>query len=83
MNFRSIENQKSDDELSIGAETRDFLSQSMSEHKQEFFVSIRAYFVEACDYIKKFPLQTEFLTHAEVRDIMNRTNVSLVQYCTL
>ena len=77
LNFKDKSNQKCDDELSIGQDAKDFLSELCEENKTEFYECVRAYYSEACSYIiQKFPLEDELLTHAEVADISKRSTAS-------
>ena len=81
LDFKRLENQKEDHELSVGVETKEYLEAETSglsdEQKEEFYKHVREYFVVACEYIiQKFPLQDQFLTHAEVTDVTRREHVS-------
>ena len=83
VDFKKRENQKKDELLFVGHETNKLLKMASDDVKCVFFESIRAYYVEACSYIKsKFPLENELLTHAEVADISKRKTVAFdsVQY---
>ena len=45
--------------------------------QSEFFDSVRSYYVESCAYIlAKFPLEEEWLKHAEVVDVSRRRSTS-------
>ena len=77
IDFEKKENQKNDDELVIGRESSECLKDMDKEAKAEFFDSVRSYYVESCSYIvSKFPLQEEWLIHAEVLDMTKRKNAS-------
>ena len=61
----------------IGRVTTECLKDLDEEAKAEFFVSVRSYHVECCSYIvAKFPLQEEWLKHAEVLDPSRRKHAN-------
>ena len=67
----------------IGTKTRNYLNEckandSMSkDDRTEFFDSVRKYFITAADYIiDKFPLNKDFVKHAEVADVKIRNKVT-------
>ena len=66
-------------DLMIGAEARKFISERETNGLRqmridEFFSSIRTYFVTVCDYlIAKLPLQDEVLKRTEVAEISLQT----------
>lgn len=77
--------QKDDDDLSIGCAAKDLVKGLPVSEQQEFFTSVRAYFVKACDYfISSFPWQSETLKHAQVADVTKRdtTKFASVEYFT-
>ncbi|GBM87150.1 hypothetical protein AVEN_150835-1 [Araneus ventricosus] len=87
INFQKAKNQKSDDSLVVGSSARVLLQDSniTLEEKEEFFLSVRKFFVTACKYIiRKFPLQDEFFKHASVANIFKRQTADLqsVKYFT-
>lgn len=78
--YRERKYQKERDDIMIGSKTRAYLNECRenksigSESKTEFFDSVREYFCTAADYvIKKFPINKDFVIHAEVADIKNKT----------
>lgn len=72
--FKERANQKSDADLVIGSEAKDCLRDIEDDDvKYQFFDSVREYYVEGCSYIMaKFPIEEEWLKHAEVVDITKR-----------
>ncbi len=75
--YNVLENQKTDSDLILGYEVRNF----MSEHQftpiqlNNFYASVRKYFTTVCDYvIKTFPLSDELLQHASVANPRNRSH---------
>lgn len=83
--FSSIKCQKNDCELVIGAKTRAYLKEiSLHEDRLKmFFADVRSFYTKTCDYIvKKWPVQEQFLEHAEVADVFKRRNknFSSVEY---
>ena len=77
------DNQKEDEELVLGVETKKYLQECVTsgtvtrQDKKAFYRSVRDYFVEACRYIiLRFPLNREFLEAAEVVDISRRSTAS-------
>ncbi|MGH0123583.1 UNVERIFIED_CONTAM: hypothetical protein FKN15_037028 [Acipenser sinensis] len=76
VDFRSLNNQKSENDLVIGTKTRQYLHACIADKSLQhedvklFYSSVKAYFSEACTYMqKKFPLQDELLRNAQVADI--------------
>ncbi|XP_058861185.1 uncharacterized protein LOC117964702 [Acipenser ruthenus] len=83
VDFRSLNNQKSENDLVIGTKTRQYLHACIADKSLQhedvklFYSSAKAYFSEACTYMqKKFPLQDELLRNAQVADISQREKVS-------
>ena len=77
IDFTKKENQKKDNELVIGTETSEYLTDLKEEEKSKFFDSVRSYYQESCSYIlDKFPLTEQWLIHAEVVDINQRRAAS-------
>ncbi|MGH0136938.1 UNVERIFIED_CONTAM: hypothetical protein FKN15_006871 [Acipenser sinensis] len=83
VDFRSLNNQKSENDLVIGTKTRQYLYACFADKSQQHedvklsYSSVKAYFSEACTYLqKKFPLQDELLRNAQVADISQREKVS-------
>ena len=79
VHFDNIAVQKLDPELGIGPDAQEFLAHSNLSHadKTEFYSSVRKYFAAACQYVvKKFPMQVDFLKHAEVVDLEKRGSSS-------
>ena len=77
--YKSLENQRDDDDLVVGTKVREFLrnGQLSSAEKKEFFSHVRQYYVASCNYIvMKFPMQDKVLKHARVADPAKRVNMS-------
>ncbi|KAK6491589.1 toll-like receptor 6 [Huso huso] len=79
VDFRSLNNQKSENDLVIGTKTRQYLHACIADKSLQhedvklFYSSVKAYFSEACTYMqKKFPFQDELLRNAQVADISQR-----------
>ncbi|KFM77998.1 hypothetical protein X975_25813, partial [Stegodyphus mimosarum] len=73
----SLANQKDDNDLIIGNQTRELVNSLKDHEKKEFFQCVRKYFSSACDYIvRKFPLQNEVLLNAEVANLKQIENSS-------
>ena len=80
VDFRTAENQKTDDELYIGHKARTFLSEYYCDVK-EFYQSVRKYYVAACDYMKKaYPFKEKILINAEILDVTKRATTALHQW---
>lgn len=78
INFSKKKNQKSNEDLVIGAETRQLLNEIDATERKIFYANVRKYFKRACSYvIKKFPLEEELFQHAVVADIKKRAAVEL------
>ena len=71
---------KSHADLIIGEDARAFIAEKekralRDSRLEEFFVSVKRYFVVVCDYlVAKLPLQQELLKHAEVADARLQVN---------
>ena len=81
--YKDRKNQKDREGIMIGTKTRNYLNEckandSMSkDDRTEFFDSVRKYFITAADYIiDKFPLNKDFVKHAEVADVKIRNKVT-------
>ncbi|KAL5017913.1 hypothetical protein ScPMuIL_003635 [Solemya velum] len=79
--YTDRKNQKSRDDLVIGAETRRYLEKCKKdetmtpEQRTEFFNAVRGYYAVAIKYIlDKFPIQDDLLIHAEVADPSKRNS---------
>lgn len=74
--FKKRKYQKGNEDLVIGAKARAYLKENDCD-EQMFYNSVREFYMAACSYIiRKFPLDDEFLQHAEVVDISLRMKVS-------
>lgn len=73
--YQELCNQRADDQLIVGHSVRDLLASGKVAMKdqEEFFKSVRRYFVTVCHYtIKSFPLKDEVLMNACVADVTKR-----------
>ena len=81
--YHLLENQRPDDEIIIGNEVRELLVKMAPKTCEEFFTSVRQYFITVCNYIvKTFPLNDEVHINAQVADIRKRqdTNFASVAF---
>ncbi|VDI64010.1 Hypothetical predicted protein [Mytilus galloprovincialis] len=75
VDYKSSYNQKTDQELVIGENAKEFIKNKTSNHLREnrlkeFYLNVRKYFERSCDHmIAKLPLKDELLKHAEVVDV--------------
>lgn len=79
VNFIKRKCQKDDNDLVIGAESRIYIKSGnlTTAQLESFYSEVRNFYVASCQYIlKKFPIECEFLKHAEVADVSLRKKVS-------
>lgn len=77
IDYNSKEAQKDDADLVIGRETRSVVDMLQPSDQEEFFKSVRRYFVAVCDYMRhKFPLKDVALANAEVAQLKNLDTMS-------
>lgn len=73
IDFRSVKNQKDDDELVTGMQAQEVVDSLTEGQKKTFYLSVRKYYEDSCSYIiAKFPLRSEVLLHAQVADVKMR-----------
>lgn len=75
LNYKKAKNQKLNEDIVIGAKTRQYLNDSelSPEEKEQFFSCVKNFFCSACDYIlEKFPLKDEYLEHASVANVKDK-----------
>ena len=73
--YKDRKKQRSDVDLMIGQEVRDFISSQKLALSQleEFYISLRKYFSAVCDYVvSTFPLSDELLEHESVANVIKR-----------
>lgn len=70
-------NQKSDNDLVIGAETRSHLKNIPTEAVEKFYKDVRKFYLTSIEYIKKnLPLDDELVKNAAVADVSLRKKMS-------
>ena len=74
ISYKDKSQQKSDSNLFIGAEAKNYVEANGSKIRlTEFYSSVRNYYTAACNYmLSKFPYQDEVLINAAVADISSR-----------
>jgi hypothetical protein len=72
--YKEMSQQKSDDNLFIGTEAKNYLEANAGKLKVKALYSpVRKSYSAACDYmLRKFPYKDEVLTNAAVADISTR-----------
>lgn len=79
VNFHSPSCHKDNQNLVIGNTTSNLVSKLSKEEQKLFYTAVVKYFVTACDYIiKKFPVKSEILKHAEVANLRKIEYASFV-----
>ena len=77
INFKFLENQKEDVDISIGNAAFSIVTNLKQDEKIEFYKNVRQYYLEACTYIiDKFPLHNEVLANADVANLKKIENQS-------
>lgn len=70
VDYHSLHNQKSDNEIIIGSATAKIVECLVSEEKKVFFSHVRKYFISILDYIyHSFPHKSDTLINAEVINV--------------
>ena len=78
--YKLLYHVKSHADLIIGEDARAFIAEKenralQNSRLEEFFISVKRYFVVLCDYlVAKLPLQQELLKHVEVADARLQVN---------
>lgn len=81
--YDHLENQKIDEDLVVGSETKDFLKELSEDELSEFYTHVRNYYCASCNYIiANFPHNADLLHHAEIADVSKkeRKTFSSVKY---
>ena len=77
INFKLLENQKEDVDISIGNAAFSIVTNLKQDEKIEFYKIVCQYYLEACTYIiDKFPLHNEVLANADVANLKKIENQS-------
>ncbi|XP_072173823.1 uncharacterized protein [Diadema setosum] len=80
VDFHSEANLKSDDDLFIGHQPRQFIQENRDCDVELFYRSVRQYYVAACEYmIKSYPFKDPVLVNAEIINVAKRA-ISLSQW---
>lgn len=81
VDFHSEANLKSDDDLFIGQQARQFMQENRDCNVEVFYRSVRQYYVAACEYmIKSYPFKDPVLLNAEIINVAKRLTISLSQW---